>query len=50
MQASRIKLDTGEGERADFPGLGTRYVLRSEQTGGRFALVEHTIPPGRAGA
>ena len=34
-----------EGERADFPALGTRYILRSEQTGGRFALIEHTIPP-----
>jgi mannose-6-phosphate isomerase-like protein (cupin superfamily) len=32
-------------DRADFPGLGTRYLLRSDQTGGRFALIEHTIPP-----
>jgi quercetin dioxygenase-like cupin family protein len=32
-------------ERADFPGLGTRYLVRGEQTGGRFALIEHTIPP-----
>ena len=32
-------------ERADLPGLGTQYLIRSEQTGGRFALIEHTIPP-----
>jgi quercetin dioxygenase-like cupin family protein len=34
-----------QGERADFPGLGTRYMLRGEDTGGQFALLEHTIPP-----
>ena len=34
-----------EGERADFPRLGNRYVLRGESSGGRFALVEQTIPP-----
>jgi quercetin dioxygenase-like cupin family protein len=34
-----------QGERADFPGLGTRYMLRGEETGGQFALLEHTIPP-----
>jgi mannose-6-phosphate isomerase-like protein (cupin superfamily) len=32
-------------DRADFPGLGTRYLIRSDETGGRFALLEHTIPP-----
>ena len=35
----------GEGERADLPGLGSRHLLRGEETGGRFALLEHTIPP-----
>jgi quercetin dioxygenase-like cupin family protein len=30
---------------ADFPRLGNRYLLRGEETGGRFALLEHTIPP-----
>ena len=40
-----IKVGPGEGERADFPSLGNRYIIRSEQTGGRFALIEHTIPP-----
>jgi mannose-6-phosphate isomerase-like protein (cupin superfamily) len=34
-----------DGERADFPGLGTRYLIHSSQTDGRFALIEHTIPP-----
>ena len=34
-----------EGERADFPGLGSRYVLRGYKTDGRFAVIEHTIPP-----
>jgi quercetin dioxygenase-like cupin family protein len=35
----------GAGERADVPGLGSRYLLRGDETGGRFALIEHTIPP-----
>jgi quercetin dioxygenase-like cupin family protein len=34
----------GDGERADFPALGNRFLIRSSQTGGRFALIEHTIP------
>ena len=34
-----------QGERADLPGLGNRFLLRGEQTGGRFALIEHTIAP-----
>ena len=34
-----------DGERADFPALGTRYIIRGEATGGRFALIEHEIPP-----
>src|SRR5215213_5782199 len=34
-----------DGDRADFPRLGNRFVLRGEDTGGRFALVEHTIGP-----
>lgn len=38
-------LGATDGDRADFPALGTRYVLRGEATGGRFALIEHQIPP-----
>lgn len=34
-----------EGERADFPGLGNRFMIRPEDTDARFALIEHTIPP-----
>jgi mannose-6-phosphate isomerase-like protein (cupin superfamily) len=36
---------TTEGHRADFPRLRTRYLIRSERTEGRFALLEHEIPP-----
>jgi len=38
-------ISSTEGDRADFPGLLTRYLLRGETTGGGFALVEHEIPP-----
>jgi len=31
--------------RADLPGLKNRYLIESSDTGGRFALIEHTIPP-----
>lgn len=34
-----------DSDRADFPNLGNRFVRRSEQTGGKFALVEHTLAP-----
>jgi mannose-6-phosphate isomerase-like protein (cupin superfamily) len=34
-----------EGERADFPRLGNRYVLRGSSSDGRFALIDQTIPP-----
>jgi quercetin dioxygenase-like cupin family protein len=45
MPESKLKLSATEGERADFPRLGTRFIVRSDQTDGRFALIEHTIPP-----
>ena len=38
-------ISSNEGDRADFPRLGTRYLIRGEATDGRFALVEHEIPP-----
>ena len=38
-------ISSNEGDRADFPRLGTRYLIRGEATGGRFALIEHEIPP-----
>ena len=39
------RLRADEGERADFPRLGNRYVLASDATDGRFALIEHTLAP-----
>ena len=45
MHADNHTVSPSEGDRADFPGLGTRYMIRGEETGGRFALLEHTIPP-----
>jgi mannose-6-phosphate isomerase-like protein (cupin superfamily) len=39
-----------DGERTDFPGLGVRHVLPSGSTEGRFALIEHSIPPRTLGA
>ena len=39
-----------EGERADFPALGNRYLLRGDRSDGRFALVEQTIPPRKLAA
>ena len=30
---------------ADFPGLKNRYLIDSADTEGRFALIEHRIPP-----
>jgi quercetin dioxygenase-like cupin family protein len=34
-----------EGETVWLGGLGVRFLIRGEQTGGRFALVEHPIAP-----
>ena len=45
MHAVTQKVEAGDGERADFPKLGNRFVLRGAVTGGQFALVEHTIAP-----
>src|SRR3954452_24562896 len=32
-------------KRADLPGLQNRYLITSDQTDGRFAIIEHTIAP-----
>jgi mannose-6-phosphate isomerase-like protein (cupin superfamily) len=47
MQPEDAKATIGpqDGERADFPRLGNRFVVRSDDTDGRFALIEHTVPP-----
>jgi quercetin dioxygenase-like cupin family protein len=41
---------TGNLDRVQFPSLGTTYLVRSEDTDGRFALVEHDIPPRKLAA
>lgn len=45
MMTTTTVTRAGEGRRADLPGLGTRHLLAGEETGGRFALLEHVIPP-----
>jgi mannose-6-phosphate isomerase-like protein (cupin superfamily) len=45
MPSDTTKVSPGDGERADLPGLGVRYIIPGDQAGGRFALIEHTIPP-----
>ena len=45
MQPAAATVSPSDGERADFPRLGNRYLIHSHQTDGRFALIEHTIPP-----
>ena len=40
----------GSGDYVHFGGLGTRYVVSGEQTGGAFALVEHDLAPHELGA
>ena len=42
---TRIVLSPNEGERVQFGGLGVRFMIEGEQTGGTFALVEHPIEP-----
>ena len=44
MRPPDLHVLPSDGERADLPRLGVRYIVPSDQTGGRFALVEHTIP------
>jgi mannose-6-phosphate isomerase-like protein (cupin superfamily) len=43
--STSIKLASGEGRTADLATLGNRYMIDVAQTDGRFALIEHTIPP-----
>jgi mannose-6-phosphate isomerase-like protein (cupin superfamily) len=45
-----IKLAPGEGRTADLATLGNRFMIESAQTDGRFALIEHTIPPRKLAA
>jgi mannose-6-phosphate isomerase-like protein (cupin superfamily) len=34
-----------EGESVELPGLGVRFMIDGEESGGGFSLVEHPIPP-----
>ena len=43
-------ITSADGERADFPGLGNRFLVRSDRTDGRFAMLEHTLAPRALGA
>lgn len=45
-----MKLGPDEGRRADFVNLGNRFLIDSADTGGRFALIEHTIRPRKLAA
>ena len=48
--STSLHISATDGERADFPSLGNRFLVRSEDTGGRFAVIEHTIAPRALGA
>jgi mannose-6-phosphate isomerase-like protein (cupin superfamily) len=50
MNAGRTSIGPTEGDRADFPALGNRFIIRGDDTSGRFALIEHTIPPRKLAA
>src|SRR3954454_6301676 len=43
--STNLKLAPGVGRTADLANLGNRFMIESAQTDGRFALIEHTIPP-----
>ena len=42
---ARVVLTPDEGEAVWFGGLGVRFMIGVEETGGNFALVEHLIGP-----
>src|SRR4051794_38319376 len=42
--------DVPSNDRVEFQGLGTRVLIGSEETDGRFALVEHDLGPRLLGA
>lgn len=39
-------IGTGGGPLIDLGGVGVHFKVRGEQTGGRFAVVEHPVDPG----
>jgi quercetin dioxygenase-like cupin family protein len=42
---TRIVLSANEGEKVVIGGLGVRFMVGAEESGGSFALVEHPIGP-----
>ena len=51
MQAQQLKIESGAGEHVRFwNALGTRRLLGGGETGGRFGLVEHDLPPRQLGS
>src|SRR3954449_4443367 len=50
MIATAYLIAAADGREVRFQGLGTRYVLSAEQTGGAFAVVEHDLAPRALGA
>jgi mannose-6-phosphate isomerase-like protein (cupin superfamily) len=41
----RLAIDPGEGESFDFGSLGVVWKIESDESEGRFSVVEHPIPP-----
>lgn len=46
MDGSDFFVGGGDGPLVDLGGLGVRFKVRGEQTGGRLAVVEHPVAPG----
>lgn len=50
MIEQRLDLGATAGDSVSLGALGVRFMLRSEQTGGGFSLVEHPLEAGFLGA
>ena len=44
MEQSPRIVGPGDGKAIDFGSFAVRFLIRSEESGGRFSLVEHPIP------
>ncbi len=45
-----IMLASGEGRTVQLQGLGVRFLVSGDQTGGRFAMVKHPLAPRALGS
>jgi quercetin dioxygenase-like cupin family protein len=43
-------LGPGDGKIGQLPGIGVRFMVGAEESGGGFSLVEHPMPPRALGA